>query len=265
MQKLDLKNAKPDKSKLVKNLAKGNILVPFLDRAFQTFDGPFTFEYSAKGHDDAWHPSGDCTPSVHSLWLKAKGMSEPWHITGQLRKSFMVGHYWHQLLQHLVVEVLEMAPADAVEASAAKGWGKKVRHYYGGSGDGVELWRPYRWVHGSADIAPFEKGNWKGLIDFKTMSSQQFKQAQVPEWAANKYLCQMNIYMDLFDLDNALIIGINKDAPHDFKEIEYKRDQPLIDAIYAKWHYVGELLDADTEPTSEDNEAFRLPCEKESE
>ena len=102
MLKLNIPKNKPDKSKLVKNLAGGNILAPYLDRAFQTFDGPFSFSYEPKGHDDAWHPSGDCMPSVTQLWEKARGWGEPDTPSGSLRKTFMVGHYWHQLLQHLL-------------------------------------------------------------------------------------------------------------------------------------------------------------------
>lgn len=259
MLKFDLKKAAPDKSKLVKNLAKGNVLVPYLDRAFNTFDGPFEFKYESKKTDDAWHPSGDCTPTVTELWHKAKGTGDEWVISGSLRKTFMVGHYWHQLLQHLVVDVLEMAPLESVERSGSKGWGP-LKLVMEQEVLPVQQWhRPYHWVSGSADIAPLETKTWKGLVDFKTMSSHQFKQNSLPEWCAGKYKCQMNIYMDLFDLDKALIVGVNKDSPHDFKEYEFARDQNLIDAIYAKWEFVSELLDQDAEPSEADDIAFELP------
>jgi hypothetical protein len=253
MLKFDLKNSKPDKSKLVKNLANGNILTPYLDRAFQDFDGPFTFEYSSKISDNAWHPSGDCIPTVTELWEKATGTSMHSPPSGQLRKTFMVGHYWHQLLQHLMVDVLKLVPIEAVERSGERAWGGAVNNSL------TVPWAPYHWVHGSADICPLELKGWTGLVDFKTMSAQQFKQQQLPDWCADKYRCQLNIYMALFDVDKALILGVNKDSPHDFKEYQYVRDQPLIDAIFAKWKFVGELLDADERPTEEDDVEYELP------
>lgn len=249
-----------DKSKLVKNLAQGNILAPFLDRALESFDEPWTFDYTEKEKDDAWHPSGDCTPSVTWLYEKAAGLSEPEKITGSLRKSFMVGHYWHQMIQHVILHKLEFCEPEAIERRGSRRWDIPGRFLRGDEQRDMNVKRqPYHWATGQGDIAPLITPRWRGVVDIKTMSSHQFKQGKLPDWAISKYTAQLNIYMDFFDEERGMILAVNKDAPHDFKEFMFARDQNLIDAIYSKWKFVSGCLDNDVVPTSEDDERFQLP------
>lgn len=234
-----------DKTKVVRNLGKKYKLVPYLEKAIATFDEPWQFVYEEKELDHHWHPSSHCTEPVTWLYEVAAGTREGGieDISSVLRKSFQVGHFWHQWLQYIVVEKLHFATHDDIECKMIKSWG-----------DG-----PYHAVAGSADISPCQTPSWTGGIDFKTMSAQQFKQAGIPEWAAAKYECQVNIYMDLFDQDEWIIVPINKDTPHDFKEFLYRRNQSLIDAIYGKWEFVAACVDADEPPTKMDDEMFPLP------
>lgn len=267
---------KLDKSKLVLNLGKKYKLVPYLDKALSTFDEPWEFRYEPKVSDSAWHPSGHCTPPVSALYKEAIAHGKEWEaiesrgtevlvevnpdaIKPEMRKAFMVGHYWHQLLQHVCL-AQGYCDASAIERKGKKEWGIPNTYYFGGSGDGFHFPKPYHWAAGSGDIAPCKvPGGWEGIVDFKTMSAQQYKQPNIPQWAAAKYKCQINIYMDFFDLDHGIILCINKDAPHDFKEFEYERDQTLIDAIYEKWQFVTECLDAGVEITEADDSHFVLP------
>jgi hypothetical protein len=71
--------------------------------------------------------------------------------------------------------------------------------------------------------------------------------------------------MDLFDLEQAMILGGNKDTPHDFKELTFVRNQPLIDAVYRKWEFVGDCLEGGTLPSEDDVVEFALPEIKEVE
>jgi hypothetical protein len=71
----------------------------------------------------------------------------------------------------------------------------------------------------------------------------------------------MNVYMDFFDYDRALIVAVNKDTPHDFKEFEFRRNQPLIDVIYDKWKFVAECLQDEDRPDADDDLGFELPLE----
>lgn len=241
---------KLDKTKLVRNLAAKNKLIPHIERYLDSKDGEFEweFKYSPKDtSDDAWHPSGDCTPSLRELYLKATAPDER-KIGSPLRKTFMVGHFWHQYLQE-IVKRLEFCTDEQIERRGKRGWG---------SLDLEDCFYPYHWVTGSADIAPCSiPKHGEYLIDFKTQNSLDFRRQGLPDWSANKYEAQINIYMDFFDLENALIVCIMKDSPHDMKEIEYKRNQRLIDRIYQKWKLVAQCIDEGVEPPAD--EEFELP------
>lgn len=254
---------KLDKTKLTKGLLKKEKLAPYLDKALRSFDEPFTFEYTPKGSDDAWHPSGDCTPSILELYEKANAHLDaaellaepdanvevvPANISPSLRKSFIVGHYWHQLIQHLIVEKLGFATPEAIERRGSHVWTPLhyVNLYHGviPPDSRVTLLpagQPFGWATGSGDVAPLvlPKG-WEGIMDIKSMSARTFNLSTVP--FADKYECQINIYMDFFDMERGLILGVCKDTPHEFKEFEFIRNQPLIDVIYEKWEIVSDFL-----------------------
>lgn len=237
-----------DRSKLNRNLNRGRILVPHLDKVFETFDEPWEFKYEEKKSDDAWHPSGDCIPVASALYKKAS-TNERESIGGSLRKTFMVGHFWHQLLQHIILHKLEFCAPEAVEVKGINVWGW---------GDDT-MPAPYQWATGAGDIAPLDTGKWQGVLDIKTMSAFQFNQPTLPEWAAAKYTAQINIYMDFFDLEQGVILAVNKDSPHEFKEFPFVRDQALIDAIYRKWKFVGECIAQDVIPLDVDDVEYALP------
>lgn len=229
------------KSALVKNLVNTNKLTPHIDRFIDKGDFEWTAQFGQKHADDAFHPSGDCTPSLHSLYMKATGeiLGRPPSIG--LRKSFIVGHFWHAYIQHIVVE-LGLADPSAIERLGESRWGEG----------------PYMWARGFGDIAPCtipKHGDF--LVDIKTMGSHHYKQTGLPEWAAAKYECQVNLYMNWFDLERTIILCVLKDSPHDMKEIIFERNQPLIDAIYSKWQIVGQCVAEGIVPP--EDEPFILP------
>jgi len=230
---------------LTKNLVKRTKLIQHLDRAFENWDETdFVFTHGPKGKDDAFHPSGDCTPSINDLYDKVikhlDGEDTFGPISASLRKTFMVGHYWHAILQHLLVHELGFATPESIECRGAKRWGNGAFH----------------WATGSADVAPCaipKHGDW--IVDFKTMNGRVFAQEGLPNYTDNhgyttgqKWEAQVNIYMDWFDLEHGLIVGVNKDSPHAFKEFEFIRNQPLIDAIYHKWELISYCLEDDDVP-----------------
>jgi hypothetical protein len=229
---------KLDKSKLVRNLVAKNKYIMHVERALEKEEFTWSAEFSPKEPDDAFHPSGDCTPSVHQLWNKVTGGGSDNKIGAGLRKTFAVGHFWHAYLQFVTVEILEFASWDNIERRGETRWGEG----------------PFKWACGSGDVAPATLpiyGDY--LIDFKTMNSFDFRKNQMPNWTADKWECQTNIYMDWFNLDKAIIVGIQKDSPHDMKEFEFHRNQPLIDAIYKKWKLVGACIDEDVEPPADED------------
>lgn len=239
---------KVTKHSMARKLVTKTKLAVHLDRVIeQNGDFEWTYKYEPKTGDNAWHPSGDCTPSPRELFDKAIGATERQPISGGLRKTFQVGHFWHGYLQEVVVNQLGYADWDAIERSGQKVWAEN---------DGIP--KAYNWCRGSADVAPVKiPGHGEFLVDFKTMGSFDFKRTQLPDWSADKYECQMNIYMDFFDLEQTIVLCINKDSPHEFKEFIFNRNQPLIDTIYNKWHYVSECLDSGTVPDA--SKEWELP------
>ena len=248
-----------------KDLSPKYKLVPKLDKAIASFDDEWTFHYEPKVHDLFWHPSGHCVPEPSVLYDLATDRLNAWpslpdpEHERSMRKFGPVGHFWHQFLQHIMVRY-EMVPPEAIERQGAKWWGEAA--VVGGEVD--MRWHPPKPFHaciGNADVAPWTYKGRDYIVDFKTMGSRNFQAVTLPPAFAAKYECQMNIYMDMFEYDAALIVAINKDTPHDFKEFEFRRNQPLIDMIYSKWKYVAECLEDHDRPDADDDVDFPLPLE----
>lgn len=228
------------KDAFVKNLIKGHKLAGHIDKAIGQGEFKWTAEFAPKQGDDAWHPSGDCTPAPHALYEKAMVTSTTQPSIG-LRKAFTVGHFWHAYIQHIIVERLEFSSWDEVERKGIRAWSATLTN--------ENKNKPYQWATGFADVAPCHipvHGDF--LVDIKTMGSHDFKQQGLPAWCASKYEAQLNIYMDWFDLERAIILAVSKDSPHEFKEFMFERNQPLIDTIYSKWKLVGDCVEAGIEP-----------------
>lgn len=247
---MPVKFPRSEKYNFNRNLVKRHKLANHLDRYLGTEVEDFRFIYEPKQEDDAWHPSGHCTPPATALYGLATSIidgtaeKKEWGVA--MLKTFMVGHFWHQLLQKAVLDI-GFAEPRAIERQGYKAWGCE--------NDSAP--RPFHWATGAGDIAPCSiPGAGDYVVDFKTMSAHQFKSNGIPEWAADKYEAQINIYMDFFDLEKGLILAICKDTPHEFKEFEFIRNQPLIDGIYEKWEFVSECLDAGEAPTALDDEVF---------
>lgn len=226
------------KDTFVRNLVKNHKLAGYIDKSIG--DGEFDWhaDFKVKTGDDAFHPSSDCVPSVAALYKSRTTESQG--ISTGLSKAFQVGHFWHAYIQWIVVERLGFATWDDVEVRGETRWAEG----------------PYGWATGSADIAPCripDMGDY--LVDIKTMRASDFKQQGIPSWCAVKYECQLNIYMDWFDLDDAILLAVCKDSPHEFKEFAFTRNPPLCDAIYKKWRIAGECIQTGVVP----DEDYEIP------
>jgi hypothetical protein len=238
------------RDQLVKNLSKKYKLATHLDKAIGKGEMEWKAEFREKKGDTGWHPSGDCLPSPYELYHQARSEERELLAPGTY-KTFAVGHFWHQYIQHIVVERLGFCGWDAIERHGDKGWTKELEDLIPEAGVTFEgdRYKPFHWVSGSADIAPCEiPGHGTYLVDIKTMGSHDFRQAGLPTWCAAKYEAQVNIYMDFFDLEQAIILCVSKDSPHEFKEYIFERNPPLIEALYAKWKLVSACLDEEVEP-----------------
>lgn len=245
---------KLDNSKLLRNLGKKYKLVPYLDKAIANFGEEWTFEAKEKPIDYGWHPSTHCTQSVTELYEEARcPEKERTKPSLSLKKIFAVGTFWHQWLQAIMIESGLAKPED-IERHVIKVWECDIRRDMAHN----LIPKDYHWVSGSADVCPWTAPDgWIGGIDFKTMGTHQFKQNGVPDWCSAKYECQMNIYMDIFDQSEWMILPIDK-ATGEMKEFIYERNQELIDAIYDRWKFVNECIRLDTPPDQGDEIAFDL-------
>lgn len=241
-----------------------------MDKEIGKGDFVWQYDYKPKLEDNAWHPSGNCTPGLLDLYTYAKAAPNvPFYseheypetivqrpIEPTLGKIFQVGHFWHQYLQEICVRA-GLCDLNNIERRGFRSWGGPTYTSYD---ETQRATPPYHWATGSADICPLEiPGQGEYLIDFKTMGSHVFRNITPSEQNAEKWECQLNVYMDFFDMEKAMIVGINKDSPHDFKEFEFHRNQNLIDAIYLKWELVSACLDEGVAPP--EDEVIDLPLE----
>jgi hypothetical protein len=237
-----------------------------LDKEIAKGDFLWQYDYKPKLEDNAWHPSGHCTPTLQELYEYAvhREHVEEWpdgtyplkieqrKLEPTLGKIFQVGHFWHQYLQEICIRA-GLCTRDNVERRGSRGWDPV------GESDGKPVYKDFHWVTGSADICPLDiPGYGPYLIDFKTMGSHVFRQIDPYPDALAKWECQLNVYMDFFDVERAMIVAINKDSPHDFKEFEFVRNEALIEAMYLKWQMVAQCLDEEIPPTEFEEVALPL-------
>jgi hypothetical protein len=237
---------------LLKDLAKQQILVPHINRYLAKGEFP---EYwylrikPVKDPDDfspTFHPSGDCTPCERQLYLKfAEPKKE--QLTHTSQKNFAVGNFWHLWLQEIIVNGLGFAEWKDVERRC----GLDFFH-------DETLWRG----SGAADIARCQiPGRDEYLIDFKTMNERHFKaEESVIRHLLTKWKYQVNCYMNWVGVDKCIVIGIQKDTPHDFREFVFERDPALLEPVYDKWTNVAMHLRDKMMPAACEHTEAGLVC-----
>jgi hypothetical protein len=244
----------------------------------------WTFTMEPKIGDDAWHPSGSCTPTVRELWETATGVAKERPLTVSLKKTFGVGHYYHQWIQTILRDKLKWCTSENVERRGGRHWDPNPEfhcHDYWDSPKaawglfqseerdecgqrGLLKPAPYHWATGSADVAPLKLVDGTlVLFDIKSISSTDARSDAPPARYVDKWECQASIYMDWFpECEEAIFFGVSKDSPHGFREWVFKPNPDLVDAIYKKWMFVSEALDLDEEILLSDNEYFEpLPLQ----
>jgi hypothetical protein len=214
----------------IKDLAKKEILVPHINNYLARADFPETFDIeirTGKEPDDAYHPSSDCYPCECELYNKRMGLAEKQELTATSHKNFFVGHFWHGILQNIICDRLGFCEKEDVE--------KELRYQ-------DHEW----WARGFADIAKCDvPGKGSYLIDFKTMNSFSFQKPSVDLLV--KWQLQVACYMAWDNrVDSAIIIGIQKDTPHEFKEFVFQRDDSILEEVYNKWTNVSKSIRNET-------------------
>lgn len=229
-------------SRFTKGIAQKNLLTPHINAYLEK--GVFPDEWVLKikpnkPKDDAFHPSGDCLLCRCALYKKFT-VGDGRKLDSTSHKNFNVGHFWHLWLDAIVVDGLGFATWDDVEKDCAFV---------------AEHW----WAKGSADIGKCSipgKGDY--LIDWKTMNSRMFAMdANHPSLAPiiEKYRYQVNCYMEWTHMERCIIVGIEKDTPHNFREFVYEYDPDLLLPVYDKWDDVSTALRTGIAPECDHEEA----------
>lgn len=215
------------KSKFLRNLGTKELLVPHLDAWFaaNTFPDeiPFTLTPN-KEKDDALHPSMHALACPRVIYAeKMDHLDEPTRgVLAQTNKMFFFGDFTHKLLQWVVVEQLGFATWDDIEYEV---------HLSSKTEAGNE------WTcRGFIDIARCKiPGHGARLVDIKTANARVFATG-IPPNLWTKYVAQINLYLDWTDQDDdAIVLVVEKDHPHRFKELYVPRDPKLLDEIYQRW------------------------------
>ena len=215
-------------TQFARNLGKNEILVPHLNNWFA--NGVFPDEipfviHPNKEDDDAFHPSS-ATLCSRALQAKLDGILPKQENRMESQKNFMFGHYSHALLQWVCVEQLGFAVWDDIE---------KDCDYYLLTDKGGNEYR----VRGFPDIAKCTVPNVDPfLVDIKTCTAQLYGQSNLPPFLLEKYQAQVKIYLDFEGLDKGIILLVEKDSPHRFKEIVVERDDRYVSKTIARWESV---------------------------
>jgi hypothetical protein len=226
-----------DSKKLLRTLTvnRGSILAPLIDsyQARGKFPDKWEIEIrNTREPDSHFHPSGDCYTDPRHLYLEKTGQIKPQRISSALRRTFDVGHMWHGYIQAMLVDMGLVAP-DNVE--------KTLKHKLC-TIDGTDYW-----CKGTADLVDVHiPGHGYWLVDIKTMNSTNF--ANPPEDTMKKYRAQVNMYGDWTGSDKMLILAVNKDSPHDFREFIVPKDEDVLVDVYTRWTYVAECIASKSEP-----------------
>jgi len=236
-------------NKFAKNLRRGELLVPHLNNYFANAVFPDDIPISInmnKEEDLAFHPSSALKCSRELYAMLAEELPHGKHAL-EAQKNFMIGHMYHGLFQWIIVEGLGFAEWDQIEKEFDFGWDKSKADFDGSCV--TESGNPYR-VRGYLDVARCTIPNvGEYLVDIKTVNSRLYNQANLPYSTMEKYEAQVKLYLEFEDLPEAIILAIEKDSPHRFKEFRIQRDPDFVNDVVLRWESVvdavalGELPD----------------------
>lgn len=216
----------------------GAILIPHIEAFLAAGKFPKTWDVTIpnlKEKDDFYHPSSHCFMSPLDLWSYRKGQLAGRPISSALRKTFDCGHMWHGYIE-VVLQEMGFVSKDNVEL--------QVTHEFQGRYGNAT-------ARGTIDLNDvIIPGHSPWLVDIKTMNKGEFESGPRKQ-TFQKWEAQVNMYMDWQKQDQALILAVCKDSPHDFREYKIERNPELVQEIYDRWSYVEYCLAENIKPTDD--------------
>lgn len=235
-------------SKFAKQMGRKEILVPHLNNWFANGKFPDTIPFEVhpnKEKDDAFHPSSALACPQVLLAIRHDLMPHEKHDANS-QKTFMIGHMYHGLVQWIIVNGLGFA----TEADIEKEHDIHLT---------TEAGNPYR-VRGFIDVARCViPGRGTYLVDVKTMHSRMFAVDGLGS-LTDKYEAQVKLYLAFEELEDAIILQVQKDGPHQFKEYMVQSDPDFVDGIIAKWENVVDHDAAGTVPDCTCDDPSQCPA-----
>lgn len=232
-------------SKFLKQLGKREILTPHLDRWFEKYQPevdpiPLSIQI-AKPKDSYFHPSSHCVGCARTIYRafdpEFEGVPDGrvWN-----NKVAINGHLWHALLEHVVVNELKFCDTYELTLMAARVEGGRTVQVanapFALSGSWIaqgSLDLPWVLVPGQDEPM---------VVDIKTMNPSSFAQQRPAPYLWNKYVAQMQVYLDWVQLDRGMLLCVQAGWPFDFKEIMIERDPDAVAYIYQKWDSIAEAV-----------------------
>ena len=214
----------------------GALLIPHIE-AYQTA-GKFPPTWNIqienfKEKDDHFHPSSHCFLPPIDLWRQRKGLASYPPITSALRRTFDVGHMWHGYLEEILIDMGFVLRENVERAVTVK-----LQGAYG----------PFT-AKGTIDLLNVEipgHGTW--LVDIKTMNGNEFSTGPMAQ-TSRKWEAQVNCYIDWAGKTNqAMILAVCKDSPHDMKEFKITPNTALLNEIYDRWSFVEYAIQTNKPP-----------------
>lgn len=247
----------------VKARPNRRILAPHFDRywAAAKFPNeiPFTINMN-KPPDTGMHPSskGDtlsCAREIYDIRSRSKykgyWQGGPEHVKRtddhSSQKNFAVGHMYHELHQFIMVEGLGFCDWKHIEdrhkvLSDGSEWSEENAIKVVGDGN----WKGGWWGTGALDVSCCEvpkEGSF--VVDFKTCGSRPFKMKTEPDAG---YVAQMKLYLDWAHMERGIILYINKDSGHDYREFTVEADPAFAERVYETWDLAFEGLASGQRP-----------------
>lgn len=208
---------------------KGAILTPYIElyQGARNFPKEWVVTIpNTKEKDGHFHPSSDAFLPPRDLYLKIKGISSSPPPSPALQRTFDCGHMWHGYLEAILMDMDFVNPGNVERKVTQTKIGPYGEFTGSGTGDLVNVKVPGH-------------GDW--LVDIKTMNKNEFE-AGPNKFTFMKWEAQVSCYMDWFGADQALILAICKDSPHQMREFQIIKNESLLSEIYDRWSYTAKCV-----------------------
>lgn len=223
-----------DLREFAKELTRGQILVPHIDRYQDAGEFPETWNVEIRNYkepDPYFHPSGDTFTPPEQLAKEKLGKASRSPVRHPLRRIFDCGHFWHGYYQGILVEMGVVEPENVEKPFVVR------RRNFIGKGT-LDLYKVQ---------IPGTKGEW--IVDLKTVSDTEYD-AGIREETMKKWTAQLCVYSEWTGCRNLMILAVRKGATrnpaggaqHDLKEYIIKYDEKLVEEIYDRWEKAQNLI-----------------------